>query len=156
MLLETANLRLATQYRVATLTIDAAELSRQVWLDLDSALKIVERLPGLDVLVLRAAACGLADASPHVVMGQRMTDRLAALDPATVAFLDGPWLGAPMELALACDYRVAVGGPKTRLGFPGLRAGVRPHCGGTVRLPRLIGLRRALDLFLTGRKLSAA
>jgi 3-hydroxyacyl-CoA dehydrogenase/enoyl-CoA hydratase/3-hydroxybutyryl-CoA epimerase len=156
MLLETANLRLSTQYRVATLTIDAAELSRQVWLDLDAALDVVERLPGLDVLVLRTAACGLAEARPHTATGQRVSDRLAALDPTTVAFLDGPWLGAPVELALACDYRVASGGPKTRLGFPGLRAGVTPKCGGTVRLPRLIGLRRALDLFLTGRKLSAA
>jgi 3-hydroxyacyl-CoA dehydrogenase/enoyl-CoA hydratase/3-hydroxybutyryl-CoA epimerase len=156
MLLETANLRLSTQYRVATLTIDAAELSRQVWLDLDAALDVVERLPGLDVLVLRTGACGLADASPHTVTGQRVTERLAALDPTTVAFLDGPWLGAPLELALACDYRVGSGGPKTRLGFPGLRAGVTPQCGGTVRLPRLIGLRRALDLFITGRKFSAA
>jgi 3-hydroxyacyl-CoA dehydrogenase / enoyl-CoA hydratase / 3-hydroxybutyryl-CoA epimerase len=155
MLLETANLRLATQYRVATLTIDAAKLSRPVWLDLDRAVDLIEGIPGLDVLVLRAA-CGLADASPHAVIGQRVTDRLAALDPTTVAFLDGPWLGAALELALACDYRVASGGAKTRLGFPGLRAGVAPCCGGTVRLPRLIGMRRALDLFLTGRKLSAA
>jgi enoyl-CoA hydratase/carnithine racemase len=155
MLLETANLRLATQYRVATLTIDTPELSRQVWLDLNRALDIVERIPGLDALVLRAA-CGLADASPHGVIGQQLTDRLAGLDPTTVAFLDGPWLAAALELALACDYRVASGGPKTRLGFPGLRAGLAPSSGGTVRLPRLIGLRRALDLFLTGRKLSAA
>src|SRR5437773_3021052 len=136
MLLERANLRLATQYRVATLTLDAAELSHQVWLDLEAAINVVERLSALDVLVLRAAACGLADAlaKPQAALGQRVTDRLAALEPTTVAFLDGPWLGAPLELALACDYRVAVGGLKTRLGFPGLRAGVTPSSGGTVRL----------------------
>jgi 3-hydroxyacyl-CoA dehydrogenase/enoyl-CoA hydratase/3-hydroxybutyryl-CoA epimerase len=158
MLLETANLRLATQYRVATLTIDATDLSHQVWLDLEQAIGVVERHPGLDVLVLRATAYGLKDelTGPRAAIGQRVTNRLAALEPTTVAFLDGPWLGAPMELALACDYRVAVGGPKTRLGFPGLRAGVTPYCGGTARLPRVIGLRRALDLFLTGRRLSAS
>jgi len=157
MLLETANLRLTTQYRVATLTIDAAELSHAVWGDLEAALDVVERLPGLDVFVLRAAR-GLpnAAASPRPAIGQRAADRLAALEATTVAFIDGPWLGAPLELALACDFRVASGGPKTRLGLPAIRSGITPRCGGTVRLPRLIGLRRALDLFLTGRKLSAA
>src|SRR6187431_1615106 len=98
MLLETANLRLATQYRVATLTIDAAELSHPVWQDLDAALNVVEQLPGLDVLVLRAAACGLADAvNSPLAMGQRITGRLAAMGPTTVAVVDGPWLDSPME-----------------------------------------------------------
>ena len=52
--------------------------------------------------------------------------------------------------------RVAVGNATTRLGFPQVTAGAIPCWGGTVWLPRLVGLRRAMDLFLSGRKLGAA
>ena len=61
-----------------------------------------------------------------------------------------------LELALACDVRVAVGDAATRLGFPQVASGATPCWGGTVRLPRLIGLRAAIDLLVSGRKVSAA
>lgn len=159
MLLETKHLRLATQYRMATLTLDAAVISHDVLRDLDRALGVVERTAGLDVLVVRHAACGLACEAVHShtpVLGQRVIERLAGLDLLTVACIDGKCLDGALELALACDFRAASGGPETRLGFTGLRAGRIPCWGGTVRLPRLIGLKRAMDLLLSGRKLSAA
>src|SRR5262245_51910228 len=161
MLFQTAHLRLASQYRIATLTIDAAVLSRAALADLSTALGLVERRPGLDVLIVRGLCTGpapedRADPAEVAALGQRVADRLAALDATTLAYIDGPCRGGALELALACDYRAAAGGPRTRLGFPGPRAGAVPCWGGTARLPRLVGLKRALDLFLSGRTLSAA
>src|SRR5207244_2964978 len=82
--------------------------------------------------------------------------RIAQLDPCTVAWIDGPCLGGALELALACDYRAAAGGARTRLGWPHVRAGGGPCWGGTGRLPWQVGLAAALDLLLNGGKLSAA
>ncbi|MGH7657535.1 MAG: 3-hydroxyacyl-CoA dehydrogenase NAD-binding domain-containing protein, partial [Gemmatimonadales bacterium] len=68
-----------------------------------------------------------------------------------VAAIHGACLGGGLELSLACDYRVATDHRKTVLGLPEIQLGLLPGAGGCQRLPRLIGLRAALDIILQGR-----
>ena len=74
--------------------------------------------------------------------------RLTAAKP-TIAAISGWCLAGGLELALWCDLRIATRG--SRLGYPERRWGVPLIDGGTLRLPRIVGLGRALDLILTGR-----
>jgi 3-hydroxyacyl-CoA dehydrogenase/enoyl-CoA hydratase/3-hydroxybutyryl-CoA epimerase len=83
--------------------------------------------------------------------GQATFQLLADLTIPSVAVIDGFCLGGGLELALACNYRVAEESPKTRLGLPEVKLGIQPGWGGTVRLTRLIGPLAALDLMLSGR-----
>ncbi len=71
-----------------------------------------------------------------------------------VAAINGAAMGGGCELALACDLRVA--DPAAQLGLPEVKLGILPGAGGTVRLARVVGLGRARDLILTGRRVSAA
>jgi 3-hydroxyacyl-CoA dehydrogenase/enoyl-CoA hydratase/3-hydroxybutyryl-CoA epimerase len=87
--------------------------------------------------------------------GHALTKRIAELPCPTVAAIDGACLGGGLELALACDYRVAAETDKTRLGLPEVQLGLIPGLGGTQRLPRLIGVPGALDLVLTGKRVDA-
>ena len=83
-----------------------------------------------------------------------MLARIAALGVPTVAAIDGFALGGGLELALACDYRVAAEGYERTLGLPEVLLGIHPGFGGTVRAVRLLGAPVAMDLMLTGRSLS--
>lgn len=85
--------------------------------------------------------------------GQQVMERLEALPYPTVAVLNGFALGGGLELALACTRRVAFEGTEPVFGLPEVQLGVHPGFGGTVRLPRLIGVRKAMELMLTGRSL---
>lgn len=87
--------------------------------------------------------------------GQRAFDRLEALPFPTLAMIHGFCLGGGLELALACDYRIAEDDDKTRLGLPEVRLGIHPGFGGSVRCVRLLGGLKAMDLMLTGRTVSA-
>jgi 3-hydroxyacyl-CoA dehydrogenase len=71
-----------------------------------------------------------------------------------VAALEKTALGGALELALACDYRIAVAG--TKVGFPEIKLGLIPGAGGTQRLPRLIGAQAALQMMLKGDSLDAS
>jgi 3-hydroxyacyl-CoA dehydrogenase len=71
-----------------------------------------------------------------------------------IAAIDGVALGGGLELALACDYRIAT--PRSKLGLPEIKLGLLPGAGGTQRLPRLIGARAALEFMLKGSALPAA
>lgn len=86
---------------------------------------------------------------------QYVLDKLEALKIPTVAQIAGFCLGGGLELALACRYRVAEEGPKTQLGAPEVKLGLHPGWGGTIRLPRLIGVLPAMQINLTGKPLSA-
>jgi 3-hydroxyacyl-CoA dehydrogenase/enoyl-CoA hydratase/3-hydroxybutyryl-CoA epimerase len=94
-----------------------------------------------------------ADAEAASRAGQRLLDRLENLRVPVVAAIDGVALGGGLEVALACTYRIASDSPKTKLGLPEVNLGIVPGAGGTQRLPRLIGVRAALDLMLTGKQL---
>ena len=71
----------------------------------------------------------------------------------TVAVIHGYCLGGGLELALACDFRIAT--EDARLGFPEVMLGLHPGLGGTVRLPRLINPIEAMTMMLTGRNFRA-
>jgi len=89
--------------------------------------------------------------------GQAVFSYLESLSIPTVAMIDGFCLGGGLELALACDYRIATDDKDTRIGLPEVMLGIHPGWGGTVRLPRLIGGFHALsEVILTGRGLSAS
>ena len=86
----------------------------------------------------------------------RLADNVAAPERCTkpvIAALHGYCFGVGLELALACDFRIAAA--DTQLGFPEVTIGMIPGSGGTQRLARLIGLGRAKDLVMRGRRVGA-
>jgi 3-hydroxyacyl-CoA dehydrogenase/enoyl-CoA hydratase/3-hydroxybutyryl-CoA epimerase len=87
--------------------------------------------------------------------GQELLARLESLKLPVVAAIHGACMGGGLETALACRYRIATDHPKTILSFPEVQLGLIPGVGGTQRLPRLIGLQRALDMILSGRNVRA-
>jgi len=95
---------------------------------------------------------GLTDAAmveERLREAHAVVDRLDHLGAPTVAVIHGYCLGGGLEIALACDYRIAV--EDARLGFPEVMLGLHPGLGGTVRLPRLINPLEAMTMMLTGR-----
>ena len=81
-------------------------------------------------------------------------DAIARLSRPVIAAIQGDALAEGLELALACDLRLA--SDRARFAMPQLAAGRLPSHGGTQRLPRIVGRMRALDLLLTGRTIDAA
>lgn len=87
---------------------------------------------------------------PHL---QVVFDVIEAMPVPVVAAIFGTALGGGMEAALACHYRVI--DPRAKLGLPELNLGIFPGAGGTQRLPRLIGIKGALDIIMTAKPVSA-
>lgn len=88
---------------------------------------------------------------------ERLGRTLRAIEKSPVVFIaamNGVAMGGGVELALACDFRVA--GPAVELAMSEVKLGIIPGGGGTQRLSRLIGVGRAKDLILTGRRINAA
>jgi len=136
--------------------------------------ELEERLTHLESLAHegRAQAIILATSPPHLPPGsdalelavlrreeevvawsheaQRILRLLETLPVPTVAAIREDWIGGAAELALACSYRVGCVGSGARIGFPQTAAGFLPAWGGSVRLPRIVGLAAALDLVLSG------
>jgi 3-hydroxyacyl-CoA dehydrogenase/enoyl-CoA hydratase/3-hydroxybutyryl-CoA epimerase len=89
------------------------------------------------------------DAEGLLRRGHAVLDRLEKLDCPTIAVIHGAALGAGLELALACDVRIAT--PGASAGFPEVRLGLHPGLGGTFRLTGLISPIEAMTLMLTGK-----
>lgn len=87
--------------------------------------------------------------------GQQIFDLIEQLPCRTVAAISGPCVGGGCELALACTVRICTDIKATTIGLPEVKLGILPGFGGTQRLPRLIGLPRALDIILAGKTLKA-
>jgi len=88
------------------------------------------------------------------MQGRRVYDVVAAVECPVIAAINGVCLGGGLELALACDIRIASSG--ARFGQPEVNLGLIPGGGATQRLPRVIGLGAALRLLLTGDLVDAA
>lgn len=109
---------------------------------------------GADLEMLKSVRSS-ADAAALSRMMHEMQQRLSMLPVPTVAAIHGDCLGGGLELALTFDIRVASDSDDTRFALPEVKLGLLPGGGGTQRLPRLIGVKPALDLMLSGRQLRA-
>ncbi|MDN3651642.1 fatty acid oxidation complex subunit alpha FadJ [Thalassotalea ponticola] len=109
---------------------------------------------GADISMLDACQSA-EEASAIATSGQLIFNQLEQLSIPVVAAINGPCLGGGLELAMACHWRVASDSAKTVLGLPEVQLGLLPGSGGTQRLPKLVGLQKALDMMLTGKQLRA-
>ncbi len=97
-----------------------------------------------------------ATASALSRRGQRLFQRLAGFPASVVCAIHGACAGGGFELALACDWRIASDASVTQIGLPETSIGTIPGWGGSVRLPRLIGAKAALEHILKAQLVSAA
>ena len=95
------------------------------------------------------------EAMRAIETGQTLFQRIEWLPMPTVAVIHGPCLGGGLELALACNYRVARDNSSTKIGLPEIKLGLIPGWGGTQRLPKQVGLSQALSMILTGKHVTA-
>lgn len=111
-------------------------------------------IAGADINEIRAIT-DEKDARQKVSKGQEILNKLAKIKIPTIAVINGACLGGGLELALACQYRVAVLNTKTQLGLPEVNLGIIPGFGGTQRLPALVGLEESLKIILSGKAINA-
>ncbi len=88
--------------------------------------------------------------------GQTLFSRIESLPCPTVALIEGFCMGGGTELALACDYRVALDDAGTRIGLPEVKLGIHPAYGGLVRATSIINPLKSLEIMLSGRALTAS
>lgn len=162
---------------ICRLTFDRPDSSANVFdeptlLELDAHLAQLETESGLRGVVLFSAKPKIFFAGADLVslsrdrsaaamertsrLGQEVFTRLERLVVPTVAAIHGLALGGGLEIALACDWRAASLDSSTKLGLPETMLGILPGWGGSVRLPRLIGLPAALGMILPGKQVPAA
>ncbi|CAN5829767.1 enoyl-CoA hydratase-related protein [soil metagenome] len=107
---------------------------------------------GADIAEL--ARMGPVDGIEVSRLGQRVFRAIELSRKPVIAAVNGFALGGGCELALACHLRIA--SDKARFGLPEVKLGIIPGYGGTLRLPRIVGKGRALELMLTGEMIDAA
>jgi 3-hydroxyacyl-CoA dehydrogenase/enoyl-CoA hydratase/3-hydroxybutyryl-CoA epimerase len=170
------NFRLEIHGGVAELVLDVPGravnvLTEDVLRELRERLAHLEELPAARTIVLRsgkeAGFCAGADVTRIAMVrdeataralaefGQETCNRLERCRKPVIAAVHGACVGGGLELVLACRRILASEEPRTQLGLPEVLLGIIPGFGGTQRLPRRVGLTRALDLILTGRRLRA-
>ncbi len=91
---------------------------------------------------------------PFTARYQAVLNKIERCSLPVICVMQGYCLGLALELALACDFRLAA--ERTKLGLPEARLGIIPDVGGTVRLVKLIGPARAKDLIMTGRNIDVS
>jgi enoyl-CoA hydratase/carnithine racemase len=94
------------------------------------------------------------DAFDFALMGQRLTRAVGDFPAPVCAAIHGYCMGGGLDLALACDLRIAH--PHAIFGHRGAALGLITGWGGTQRLPRLVGRAKALEIFVAGEKLTAS
>jgi 3-hydroxyacyl-CoA dehydrogenase/enoyl-CoA hydratase/3-hydroxybutyryl-CoA epimerase len=160
----------------AMLVVDVAGKSvnvfnRQVLRDLEKAIEQLAKDRSVRLLGIRSARASKpfagadldefarihepAEARALSALGQRVFDKLSLLPAISLIVIQGSCLGGGLELALACDYRLVIDHPTTQIGLPEVELGVIPGWGGTQRLPRRIGIERALQVMVGRTRLDA-
>ena len=166
------NIILDIDEAIATLTINRPDklnaVNNKTIEEIDQALSQIEAELDLRVMVLTGAGeksfvAGadineLADRDfikgrPDTKRRQEVYSRIEQLEIPSIAAINGFAFGTGLELAMACTLRIA--SKKAKLGQPEVKLGIIPGAGGTQRLPRLIGMGRAMEMVLTGEPVSA-
>ena len=93
-------------------------------------------------------------AREFALRGQNLMNKIAASEKETIAAVNGFCFGGALDLALACDKRIA--SPNATFSHPGVSLGIITGWGGTQRLPRLVGEAKALEMFLTAKRVDAS
>jgi methylglutaconyl-CoA hydratase len=157
---------------IATVTLNRPDarnaLSRAVNLELARVATALSSDPDVRAIVLTGAGhqafCAGADlkerkgipaseSQPYIDAISGAIDAWSRIRQPTLCAMNGSAYGGGLELALACDLRLLVAGAE--LGLTEVRLGIMPGAGGTQRLPRLIGVARAKELILLGRRIDA-
>ena len=92
-------------------------------------------------------------AREFALRGQTLMNKIANLNQLTIAAINGFCFGGALDLALACNKRIA--SPDAQFSHPGANLGIITGWGGTQRLPRLVGEAKALEMFLTAKRVDA-
>lgn len=142
--------------------------------DLAKTVAQAERTPNMRLIVLRGEGKSFSAGLDILAMGgnaevmgedwmqrphettrhwQAQVNRLADSSLPVLALIHGHCLGAGMEMALACDFRVAA--PNLKMSLEETRVGIIPDVGGTTRLTQLVGATRAKEMILTSRRINA-
>ncbi|MEE2789921.1 MAG: enoyl-CoA hydratase-related protein [Myxococcota bacterium] len=166
------NIDVAREDDIATVTIRRPEvlnaLNSRTLQELHSALQELEGDEAVTGIVLTGFGGALAGADigelaalPGAEAAEALCNRehaiaafMANMKTPLVAALDGPVLGGGAEISMSCHGRIA--GKKLMLGQPEVNLGIIPGYGGTQRLPRLVGLDKALEMMRTGKPIQAA
>lgn len=160
-------IRITDEPKIRIVTIDRQERRNALTPDGLNALSSAVRKATQPVVYLRGAGsafCAGADldvvgaldresAEEFAIRGQQVANDIEGTESVVVAGIDGAARGGGVELALACDLRVAT--PDATFAEPGVRLGIFGAWGGTTRLPEIVGLGHALDLALSGRVVTA-
>ena len=150
-----------TELRVATITLawrsPGSVISEQVANELRDACSRVDRDDDVWVVVFTGKGerfCGGTDPSALQVLDSlRVATRIAGIGKPVIAAIDGDALDQGLEIALACDIRVASN--SATFGMTQAKDGIMPWDGGTQRLPRLVGRGAAMDMILSSRIVDA-
>lgn len=150
-------------------------LNREMMDGLGAAIDQAERIPGLRAIILRGEGVGFSSGIdvtdllsaadrfgdnwrdnlfPMTAYYQGITNKIETCSLPVIALIHGFCLGMALEIALACDFRIAAEGSK--IGLPETRLGIIPDVGGTARLTRLAGVARAKEYIMTGRNIDMA
>jgi 3-hydroxyacyl-CoA dehydrogenase/enoyl-CoA hydratase/3-hydroxybutyryl-CoA epimerase len=161
---------------VAWITFDSPKSSANVWneetlREFNHLLETIEQDTRVKALVLRSAKERIFIAGADIKairsmqhlrvndliwLGQAVFDRLARLSMPKIAAIHGACMGGGFEVTLACDWRIASDHESTKIGLPETQLGILPAWGGSTRLSRLVGVRKALDLITSGKLLNAS
>ena len=161
----TKSVDLERRGRVAVLTVDnppVNALSQHVREGLRDGVKQATADPAVDAVVIVCAGRTFIAGADITEFGKpprepgllEVLDLIEGAAKPVVAAIHGTALGGGLEVALACHYRVGV--KSARFGLPEVRLGLLPGAGGTQRLPRVVGVERALQMIVGGDPIGAA
>ena len=165
------NVLIQKENRIGTIVINRPEklnsLSTDTRKELVNAFKELEGDKDIRIIILSSSECKAFSAGAdlkefastekidtvEMERGWEVTEIIFNLKKPVIAMIDGFCIGGGMELAMACDIRIA--SEKSKFGQGEINLAIIPGAGGTQRLPRLIGSGRAMEMILSGRMIDA-
>lgn len=136
------------------ITLSGSRINRQMAQELVDACFAINQDDSINVVVITGSGNAFCSESEYGQEGHvSASDAIAGLNYPVIAAINGDAFGEGLELALACDMRLA--SEAARFGLPQIAEGLIPADGGTQRLPRIVGKGKALELILTGNTIDA-